>query len=283
MTGLDAVGNGGLHAIEEEKAAKENESDGAGGSQQQQAGSLAAAGDGPAEAVNDAGHGIEAVEPAPSCGHERRCVGDGRGEHPKGDEEGDDVADVAIESVERGEPEADAESGEESEQEKNGKPESGERGENAVGKAENREHHEANGEVHEAGENGGNGKNEAREINFGDEVLALDDNVGGGRERGGKISPGDERGEVEDGIRKTVGGELGEAAEEQSEDKHVEDGLQNDPEDTDGGLFVADFDVAPDEEVEEFAVGPDFAEAKLEKAAGRLDANSGGSAGMERE
>jgi len=44
--------------------------------------------------------------------------------------------------------------------------------------------------------------------------------------------------------------------------------LQDDPEDADGGLFVADLDVAPDEEVKELAVGPDFAETKLEEAAG---------------
>ena len=59
--------------------------------------------------------------------------------------------------------------------------------------------------------------------------------------------------------------------------------MKNNPENADGGLFVADFDVAPDEKVEKFAIGPDFAEAQLEKAAGRLDANSGRGDGMERE
>jgi len=59
--------------------------------------------------------------------------------------------------------------------------------------------------------------------------------------------------------------------------------LQDDPEDADGGLFVADLDVAPDEKVEELAVGPDFAQPKLEEAAGRLDANGGGGAGVQRE
>src|SRR5947207_1239396 len=94
--GLDTVGNGDLHAVEKEKAAEKNESDGTGGSKQEQAGGLAAAGDSPADAVNDAGHGIEAIEPAPARGHERRCVGNGRGEHPEGDDEGDDGADVAV-------------------------------------------------------------------------------------------------------------------------------------------------------------------------------------------
>src|SRR5882672_9634607 len=279
---LDSVGNGGLHAIEEEEAAEDDESDDGAGSEQQEAGGLAAASDGPAEAVNDAGHGVEAVEPAPAWRDESAGIGDGRGEHPELDEERDDVFDVAIESVESGKPEANAESGEEREGQERGEPKSGKSGADAVSDGEDGEDHEADGEVHEAGERGRNGKNEAREIHFGDEALIVNDDVGGRQEGVGEVGPGDESGEIEDGIGEAVGGELGEAAEEKSEDEHGEDGLEDDPEDADGGLFVADFDVAPDEEVEEFAVGPDFAKAELEKAAGRLNANGGGSA-VERE
>ncbi len=280
---LDAVGNGGLHAIEEKEAAEEDESDDGGGSQKDEAGRLAAAGDGPAETVNDAGHGVEAVKPAPAQRNKRRRIGDGRGEHPELHEEGNDVADVAIESVERGEPQSDAESGEDGEGQKSGEPKSGKSGADAVNGSENGEDHEADGEVHQAGKRGGNGKNEAREINFGDEGLAVHDDVGGHLQGVGEVGPGDESGEIKDGIGEAVRGELGEAAEKEGEDEHVEDGLENDPKDADDGLFVADFDVAPDEEVEKLAVGPDFAEAKLEKAAGRLDANGGGGAGMQRQ
>src|SRR2546425_641136 len=175
------------------------------------------------------------------------------------------------------------EAAEDGEGQKGGEPKSGKGGAEAVRDSENGEDHEADGEVHQAGKRGGNGKNEAREINFGDEALIVNDDVGGHLEGGGEVGPGDEGGEIENGIREAVGGELGEAAEEESEDEHGEDGLQNDPEDADGGLFVADLDVAPNEKVEEFAVGPDFAEAKLEEATGRLDSNGGGGAGVERE
>ena len=65
-SGLDAIGNRGLHAIEEEEAAEDNEGDGESGGKKKKAGSLAAAGDGPAETFNDTGHRIEAVEPAPA-------------------------------------------------------------------------------------------------------------------------------------------------------------------------------------------------------------------------
>src|SRR6266571_3737085 len=282
-SGLDTIGNGGLHAIEVEKAAEEDQGDGKGGNEKKDARSVAAAGDSPAETINDAGHGVEAVEPAPARGDQRGRVGDGRGKHPELDEEGDDVADVAIKSVERGKPEADAKSGEEGEEQKNGQPERGKRGENAVCETENGEDDETDGEVHEAGKSAGDGENEAREIHFGDEALVFDDDVSGGLEGVGEVGPRDERGEVEDGVGQAVGGELGEAAKEKSEDEHVEDGLENDPEDADGGLFVADLDVAPDEEIKEFAVSPDFAEAKLEEAAGRLNADGGGGARVERE
>jgi hypothetical protein len=59
--------------------------------------------------------------------------------------------------------------------------------------------------------------------------------------------------------------------------------LQNDPGDAYDGLLVADLDVAPHEEIEEFTICPEFAEAKFEKAALRLDADRSGGAGTERE
>src|SRR5882724_8337860 len=160
-----------LHPIKEEEPAEQDERDSSGGSQEKQAGSVAAAGDGPAKTVNDAGHGIEAVEPAPARGNQRGRVGDRRSEHPELHEERNDVAHVAVERVKRGKPQADAESGEEREEEQRGKPERGQRGTNAVSERENGQDHEADGEVYEAGERSGNGKNEAREIYFGDEAL----------------------------------------------------------------------------------------------------------------
>ena len=274
--GLDSVGNGGLHAIEEEEAAEEDEGDSGRGGEKKEAGRLADAGDGPAKTVNDAGHGIEAVKPAPALRNKSGRISDGRSEHPELHDEWDDVANVAIKSVERGEPQADAEGREESESEKRREPQRGESGANAVKDGENGEDNETDGEVHKAGESGGNRKNEAWEINFGDEALVVNDDVGGHLEGVGEVGPGDESGEIKNGIRETLGGELGQTAEKESENQHGEDGLENDPEDADGGLFVADFDVAPDEKIEEFAVGPDFAEAQLEEAAGRLDADGGG-------
>src|SRR6266436_7322233 len=280
---LDPVGNGGLHAVEKNEAAEDDESDGKSGNEHEQPGSAASAGESPTEAVNHAHHGIEAVQPAPARRNHRGRIDDGRGEHPKLHEERDNVAHVAIKSVERGKPQADAESSENGEKQQHREPKSRERGLDAEGESEESEDHEADGKVHQAGKSGGNGQDEAGEINFGDEVLVVDDDVSGHLEGVGEIGPGNERGKIKDGIGEAVGGELGEAAEEYVEDQHVQNGLENDPENADGGLFVADLDVAPDEKIKEFAVGPDFAEAELEKAARRLDANGRGGPGRERK
>src|SRR5215472_1814495 len=110
---LDAIGNGRLHAIEEEDAAEEDEGDREGGSEKKQVRSVPATSDGPAEAVNDAGHGVETVKPAPASGDEGGRISDGRGEHPELDEKGHDVPDVAVKGVERREPKANTQGGEE--------------------------------------------------------------------------------------------------------------------------------------------------------------------------
>ena len=102
--GLDTVGNGGLHAVEKEEAAEQDENNSCRGSEKDEARRLAVPRDGPAEAVNDASHGIETVKPTPAFGDERRGVGNGRGKHPELDEKRDDIADVAVESIERGHP-----------------------------------------------------------------------------------------------------------------------------------------------------------------------------------
>src|SRR5271163_5212184 len=93
---LDAVGNGALHALEEEQAAEKDDEDGDGTGGKLRAGRLAVAGEGPAETVDHAGHGIQAVEPAITLRNERTRVGDRGGKHPELHEEGHDVTDVAI-------------------------------------------------------------------------------------------------------------------------------------------------------------------------------------------
>src|SRR6266436_9908045 len=101
---LDPVGNGGLHAVEKNEAAEDDESDGKSGNEHEQPGSAASAGESPTEAVNHAHHGIEAVQPAPARRNHRGRIDDGRGEHPKLHAKRDNVAPLQITILAPGKP-----------------------------------------------------------------------------------------------------------------------------------------------------------------------------------
>ena len=62
-----------------------------------------------------------------------------------------------------------------------------------------------------------------------------------------------------DGVGNAVARKLGDAAEDEGKDDHREQRAQDGPQDPDDGLFVAHEDVAPGEEVEEFAVAEKIA------------------------
>src|SRR5882724_9806416 len=259
-SGLNPVRNSALHALKKNQSAEEDEDDGDTGDEKAERRSLAVAGERPTKTVNDAGHGIEAVQPAPARGNERAGIGDRRSEHPELQEKGHDVTHIAVERVERGE------------QEKERKKRVGQTGLDAIKERDAEKNDEADGEIHEAGDDGRERQNQAGKIDFGDHALIFNDDIGGVLEGVTEVRPGNERGEIENGIGQAFGGEFGETSEEKSEDGHGEQRLKNDPEDADGGLFVADFDVAPDEKIEEFAVGPEFREAEMEEAMRGFDA-----------
>ena len=62
------------------------------------------------------------------------------------------------------------------------------------------------------------------------------------------------------GYGMAAGGHFGHAAEEDAEDDHLRERLQHGPGGAEDGLLVADFDVAPDEEIEQLAIAPHLGE-----------------------
>src|SRR5882762_3733352 len=104
MHRLDHVRYGRLHSVEVNQSAKEHHEHHTSGCQEHQVGWPSLPGKRPSETLDDAGHGVQSIKPAPARRNERSRIGDGGGKHPKLDDEGDDVADVAIKSVERREP-----------------------------------------------------------------------------------------------------------------------------------------------------------------------------------
>ena len=133
--------------------------------------------------------------------------------------------------------------------------------------------------IHQAGQHSRKRKNQARKEDFCDYALIFNDDIGGGQECSRKIRPGHKGGKTEDGIGQARRREFGEFAKKDVGHNHGQQGLQDHPEHADRGLFVADFDVAPDEEIQQFAVVPQLFQAQVEPAARRLDANGIGSGG----
>src|SRR5690348_13412906 len=185
-TGLDDVGKGFLQAAEVEEAADEQYENGGDGDGGHGAG-RGAAEKAPAKAFDDAGHGIDAEEDLlPVSLDDAGRVDDGRDEKPELHHEVDDVADVAILDVEGGEPESYGKSGEKRERDEDGEKQQGARGNGVEPAHESHQQEEGDGEVEESGDDRGHGDDEAREIDFGDEILVGGKAVAGVAQSGGE-------------------------------------------------------------------------------------------------
>src|SRR5690606_916114 len=135
----------------------------------------------------------------------------------------------------------------------------------------NEEEREGDEEVDQFRENRGERNDESRKIDFLNHS-GIDDETGAGvGHRIGKVGPGDEGDEGENRVGNAVGRNAGEASENDRENDHRENRLDDRPADSEDGLGVADFDVAPDEEVKQVAVSGEFLEVDQLPAAFRFD------------
>lgn len=114
------------------------------------------------------------------------------------------------------------------------------------------------GEIDKTGDDRAGGNDEPGKVDFRDEVGVGDETVARLAEGIGEELPGQHAGHDEERIGDgRVGVELGNAAEDDGENHHSEEGADDSPGDTDDGLFIADEDVAPGEEIEELAKAPE--------------------------
>ena len=228
-------------------------------------------GERPPEAVNDACHRIESVKRSPALRHQRARIRDRRSEHPELHGERDDGRHVAIQRVERGSPQPNRKGREHREDDQHRQQQHRRRRPDPERQSEHNHHDESNAEIDERGAHRRQREHQPGKVDLGNDVLVAHHDIGAAAERAGKISPGNQRGEIEDRIRQPLGRQLSQPAEENCEDAHGHERLDNDPEDADDGLLVTYLDVAPDEEIKEFAIGPEFAQVEIKQAARRLN------------
>jgi len=211
----------------------------------------------PAETIDDADHRVKRIEQAPFLRHDAAAETDWRDVKPELHDERNDVTEVAILNVEGAEPEAGAESA--------GKGQGHERRqeqqvpvwEEVVPEHKPAHEDQCNKEIDEAGNHRAGGDNQSWEIDFGNEVGIADKAVARFAQRRGKELPGEHGAHHQQGVGDGDGRwEMGEASKDQSKNYRGDERSDDSPGDANDRLFVADQNIAPGQEVEEFAVTP---------------------------
>ena len=214
----------------------------------------------PAEAVDHSDDRIEAVPEAPFVRNDRTRKADRRDIKTELHDERDDVAEVTVFNVERGQQKRGSEARQDGEEHKGRQEYELPARAQAKPGQQQKQQHEINPEVDQRHDRGRGGNNDARKIDLADEVGVGDETIRGLAQNAGNEKPRQHPGENQDRIgHRAVARKLGELAENDREDRHGQSRPHNRPDDADHGLLVTHRDVAPREDGEEFAIGPDIA------------------------
>ncbi|GEM_PF-3267659 len=109
---------------------------------------------------------------------------------------------------------------------------------------EGQEEGELDGKGDQVGEQDRDRDSQAWEVDLAEELGVVDEGVGGLGETVREVSPDDGAGHVEEELRQSVRGELGDIAEDDGEGDSGEEGLDEIPEWSEDGLFVDGDEVA---------------------------------------
>ena len=124
---LDHIRHGALDGVVVHQSAEDQQDDGSRRSSEQDAWRLALPGECPTETLDDTRHRVQPVKPTPFSGHQRTRIGHRRGKHPKLHQERHDVADIPVQRIQGGKPQAHAESRQNGKKQKCGQPDHGSR------------------------------------------------------------------------------------------------------------------------------------------------------------
>jgi len=103
---------------------------------------------------------------------------------------------------------------------------------------EGQEERNLDGKGDEVGDEDGDRDGHAREIDLAKQAGIADEGVAGLGQAVGKVGPDDGAGHVEEELRQTVGGQVGNAAKDHGEGDGGQQGLDEVPERAQDGLFV---------------------------------------------
>ncbi len=200
-----------------------------------------AAEEAPAEAIDDADHGVERIKQTPLFWDDAGAEADWGDVETELNDEGDDETKIAVFDIQGGEPEAGPEGSEKGEGDEDWQKQDLPAGKELVVDHHAGEDDEADEEINERDNDGGGRDDEPGEVNLADKVRVINQTARSIRKSGGKKCPRQHAGEN----HKSIGGcafcrELGHLAENDSEHNHRQKWPDEGPSDADDRLFVTD-------------------------------------------
>ena len=214
----------------------------------------------PAKSVDDADHRIEGIKQAPLLRDDAGAEADRRHIETELHDERNDVAEIAILDVERGDPQADPEAGHERDGREHRQQQNLPARHELVPDHQPDEDREADEEIDEGNHHRRDRHDQPRKIDLADEIGIADEAVRGIGQRGGKETPGQHAGKDHQRIgRRAVRRQLGQFAEDDREDHHGQKRADERPGGPDHRLLVAHRNVAPGQHLKQLAVLPQVA------------------------
>jgi len=212
---------------------------------------------GPAESVDDAYHGVKRVKQPPPGGNHAAAEADGGNVKAELNDEGDNVTEIAVLDIQRGKPEPHAERRSEGQHDKERKSQQMPIRQEPVKGHHQGHQDQGNGEIHETGDDRSRGHDQARKINLRNQIDVCDETIARFAERIREEIPWQHAGHDQQSIRhRGIGVELGDTAEENREDNHREQRTHDRPYHANYRLFIANENVPPGKEKEQFAKPP---------------------------
>jgi hypothetical protein len=194
-------------------------------------------------------------------------VEDGREEEPGQQERRDEVLDVAVEGVERGDREREAGHEADGEQRERQRQPDGVAGLGHVDEAEPDHDHEHHREADELRRHHREREKLAREAHLADEVRVLQHGARGGLQRGREEDPDRQPGEQEEPVVLVLRRlDLQEQREDEQVDEHQDDRVRQRPREPEHGALVLHAQVTAEEAAEELAIADEIGVDRHERA-----------------
>ena len=223
-----------FHAVEDNYSDEDHDQHKAERVSQSQPGGIASSQKTSAEGLNDRRDGVDVRHPAPFLRDARDRVDDRRGVHPQANPKTDQVLQIAIlgghgrDDDAKTEPQPSHQHQQQWQCERPGREPDLRAAQSEEGKV-SEEEGKLDREGDQVGNHDGNRHHQAWKVNFAKKVGIGGKGRGGTGEAGGKVAPEDVAGHVKEHLRQTIGGKLGDIAEDDGEDNGSKQRLDDEP------------------------------------------------------